>query len=214
MGFVGRKPTNAPLVSSDLGTGIVGSTNIADNAVLTDNIADNAVLTGKIADGTITLDDLSATGTKDATTFLRGDNTFASAGGGIVLQVVTATDSTSRTISSPSTFTLGGSTLTLSITPSSASNKIFINFTSCCTPTTGVDAQLTIFRDSTNIGNTSGFTKFTNDGGYVQQPVAISVLDSPSTTSAIIYQVRCTGNSLTLNTNSTKGTITAFEIQG
>jgi hypothetical protein len=171
-------------------------------------------LTGKIADGTITLDDLSATGTKDATTFLRGDNTFASAGGGIVLQVVTATDSTSRTISSPSTFTLGGSTLTLSITPSSASNKIFINFTSCCTPTTGVDAQLTIFRDSTNIGNTSGFTKFTNDGGYVQQPVAISVLDSPSTTSAIIYQVRCTGNSLTLNTNSTKGTITAFEIQG
>jgi hypothetical protein len=67
MGFVGRKPTNAPLVSSDLGTGIVGSTNIADNAVLT----------GKIADGTITLDDLSATGTKDATTFLRGDNTFA-----------------------------------------------------------------------------------------------------------------------------------------
>ena len=60
MGFVGRKPTNAPLVSSDLGTGIVGSTNIAD--------------------GTITLDDLSATGTKDATTFLRGDNSFASAG--------------------------------------------------------------------------------------------------------------------------------------
>ena len=62
MGFVGRKPTNAPLVSSDLGTGIVGSTNIAD--------------------GTITLDDLSATGTKDATTFLRGDNTFATPAGG------------------------------------------------------------------------------------------------------------------------------------
>ena len=80
MGFVGRKPTNAPLVSSDLGTGIVGSTNIADNAVLTGKIADNAVLTGKIANGTITLDDLSATGTKDATTFLRGDNSFASAG--------------------------------------------------------------------------------------------------------------------------------------
>ena len=34
-----------------------------------------------IQDGTIALADLSATGTKDATTFLRGDNTFASAGG-------------------------------------------------------------------------------------------------------------------------------------
>jgi hypothetical protein len=32
------------------------------------------------ADGTVSLDKLSATGTKDATTFLRGDNTFASAG--------------------------------------------------------------------------------------------------------------------------------------
>jgi hypothetical protein len=35
----------------------------------------------RIADGDITLDKLSATGTKDATTFLRGDNTFAVAGG-------------------------------------------------------------------------------------------------------------------------------------
>ena len=35
----------------------------------------------RIAGGDITLDKLSATGTKDSTTFLRGDNTFASAGG-------------------------------------------------------------------------------------------------------------------------------------
>ena len=89
MGFVGRKPTNAPLVSSDLGTGIVGSTNIADNAVLT----------GKIADGTITLDDLSATGTKDATTFLRGDNTFAEAGGGVNTPAFLATLSADQSIS-------------------------------------------------------------------------------------------------------------------
>jgi hypothetical protein len=34
------------------------------------------------ADNTVSLAKLTATGTKDATTFLRGDNTFASAGGG------------------------------------------------------------------------------------------------------------------------------------
>ena len=51
MAFIGAKPTNVPLTSAD------------------------------IQDGTIALADLSATGTKDATTFLRGDNTFASAGG-------------------------------------------------------------------------------------------------------------------------------------
>ena len=39
--------------------------------------SDNTVTASKIADGVIGLGKLSATGTKDATTFLRGDNTFA-----------------------------------------------------------------------------------------------------------------------------------------
>jgi len=51
MPFIGNKPTAVPLSGAD------------------------------IEDGTIGLADLSATGTKDSTTFLRGDNTFASAGG-------------------------------------------------------------------------------------------------------------------------------------
>ena len=37
------------------------------------------------ADNTVSLAKLTATGTKDATTFLRGDNTFAEAGGGITM---------------------------------------------------------------------------------------------------------------------------------
>jgi hypothetical protein len=43
--------------------------------------SDGTVTTDKIVDANVTLAKLSATGTKDATTFLRGDNTFASAGG-------------------------------------------------------------------------------------------------------------------------------------
>jgi len=42
--------------------------------------SDSTVTAAKIVDGTIGLGKLSATGTKDSTTFLRGDNTFASAG--------------------------------------------------------------------------------------------------------------------------------------
>ena len=53
MAYIGKVPTAVPLTSAD------------------------------IQDGTIALADLSATGTQDATTFLRGDNTFAEAGGGI-----------------------------------------------------------------------------------------------------------------------------------
>jgi hypothetical protein len=42
--------------------------------------SDNTVTTAKLADSSVSLAKLTATGTKDATTFLRGDNTFASAG--------------------------------------------------------------------------------------------------------------------------------------
>ena len=52
---------------------------------------------GTVSDGTIGLAKLSATGTKDATTFLRGDNTFASAGGANTPNFY-ATRSTSQSI--------------------------------------------------------------------------------------------------------------------
>ena len=42
--------------------------------------ADGTVTTAKLADSSVSLAKLTATGTKDATTFLRGDNTFAAAG--------------------------------------------------------------------------------------------------------------------------------------
>jgi hypothetical protein len=57
MPFIGNKPASVPLTSAD--------------------IADSIITSAKIVDGTIALVDLSATGTQDATTFLRGDNSFA-----------------------------------------------------------------------------------------------------------------------------------------
>ena len=44
-------------------------------------VSDGTISTAKLADSSVTLAKLTATGTQDATTFLRGDNTFASAGG-------------------------------------------------------------------------------------------------------------------------------------
>ncbi len=51
--------------------------------------SDATVSTAKIVDANVTLAKLSATGTKDATTFLRGDNTFAEAGGGAYEKIST-----------------------------------------------------------------------------------------------------------------------------
>ena len=49
---------------------------MAINKINSQAIEDLAVSAADLEDGTITLAKLSATGTKDATTFLRGDNSF------------------------------------------------------------------------------------------------------------------------------------------
>ena len=73
------------LDAAKITTGQFADAKIADvaSSKITGTItpSDTTVTTAKIVDANVTLDKLSATGTKDATTFLRGDNTFASAGG-------------------------------------------------------------------------------------------------------------------------------------
>ena len=61
------------------GVGVI--TTPSDGSVTTAKLGDSAVTTAKLNDASVSLAKLTATGTKDATTFLRGDNTFASAGG-------------------------------------------------------------------------------------------------------------------------------------
>jgi hypothetical protein len=67
------------------------TTTLPSNVVTTtgtQTLTNKTIDASQLTDSTISLAKLSATGTKDATTFLRGDNSFAEAGGGKVLQVV------------------------------------------------------------------------------------------------------------------------------
>ena len=169
-----------------------------------------------ITDGTIALADLSATGTKDSTTFLRGDNTFATAGAaaGQVIQVLSATDSTQRRTTSTS-FVTNSNTLSVTITPSSSSNKILI------IATTSISVQdtgwFTIYRGATDLGAGSNKGMLAIGGG-INGTMAMNYLDSPATTSATTYQVyyRCNNVStpVTLNNDNSKGSITCLEIKG
>jgi hypothetical protein len=191
MAFIGRKPTNAPLVSSDLGIGIVGSTNIADGTIVNADINASAAIAGSKLSGSF----------------------------GKVLQVVTATDSTGRSTSSAS-FVTASNTMSVSITPSSASNKIFVTVSGNLYQVTAPKyAIATIFRDATDLGAASnkGLTNVYANPNDTGAPLCMTILDSPNTTSAITYQVYIlsgSGGTATINENNCKGVITAFEIAG
>ena len=209
MPYIGYEPAAKPLTSAD----------ITDSVITSAKIVDGTIANADIADSTIALAKLSATGTASSATFLRGDNTWGSAGAtaGQVIQVVTATDSTQRTTTSTS-FVTASNTLSVTITPSSSSNKILILASTgfkCSTD----NAFFTIYRGATDLGAASSRGMLSTYGGAVDVEVGVGInyLDSPATTSATTYQVYFRSGSAVqsnINTNSAKGSITCLEIKG
>jgi hypothetical protein len=209
MGYVGVKPSAVPLTSADITDGIITSAKITDATIVN----------GDIANSTIALAKLSATGTPSAATFLRGDNAWGEAGAaaGQVIQVVSATDSTGRSTTSTS-FVTGSNTLSVSITPSSASNKILV-----LVSTSGRildELFYTIFRGATDLGAASnkGLLVMNGESGVAASGggSGISYLDSPATTSSTTYQVyfRVSSGTGHINYSDSKGSITVMEIKG
>lgn len=92
LGVTTAKIADGAITTAKLATGAVATVDIADGAVTTVKIADNAVTTAKIVDANVTMAKLSTTGTANSTTFLRGDGTWATAGGApTTAQVLNAT---------------------------------------------------------------------------------------------------------------------------
>jgi hypothetical protein len=140
------------------------------------------------------------------------------AAAGQVIQVVTATDQTARSTTSTS-FVTASNTLSVAITPSSASNKILI-LVGASVANPDNSAWYTIFRGATDLGNTSndrGMANAYGGSGGAEFNIGINYLDSPNTTSATTYQVYFRSQSAVtsyLNAGSTKGSITCMEIKG
>ena len=206
MGYLGYKPADKPLTSAD----------ITDSIITSAKITDATIVNGDIANATIALAKLSATGTPSASTFLRGDNAWGEAGAaaGQVIQVVSATDSTTRSTTSTS-YVTASNTLSVTITPSSASNKILI-LVSAAMRGGGDTAYFTIYKGATNIGPTNGFIAQYDGAAGVPGSLGIHYLDSPATTSATTYQVymKIDSGNCFFNISSTRGSITCLEIKG
>ena len=77
--------------TEDVTAGAISATDIASNSITATQIAANAIGNSEMADDAVGINELSATGTASATTFLRGDNAWASAAAGLEsVQVFTA----------------------------------------------------------------------------------------------------------------------------
>jgi len=226
MPFIGNKPSAVPLTSAD----------IADSIITSAKIVDATIANADIANSTIALAKLSATGTASASTFLRGDNSWASAGAaaGQVIQVVSTTKTDYLAISATTTFTdITG--LSVSITPSSASNKILILGNIACGGDGSGRLAFRLVKTSTaiSIGDAAGSrpraTVGATSGLSVNDQInaSFNFLDSPATTSSTTYKIQyisegggaINGSQGNLDANSvgnsrTVSTITVMEVKG
>jgi hypothetical protein len=132
-----------------------------------------------------------------------------SAPSGSVIQVVTT--SSAVNISTQST-----NILSLAITPSSTSSRIYLigNCTVSCNPGSNAYGNLIILRNNTTVITAySGF----NSAIFTAIPIAIQFVDSPSTTSSITYVLnlsRGSGGTSSVTTSGEAYSLTAMEIAG
>jgi hypothetical protein len=134
---------------------------------------------------------------------------------GKVLQVVTNTHATRFSTSSTSYVAATG--YTIAITPSAASSKIFVIISAMTdNGASGRGIVSTIYRGGTNLGNTPGINDTYSSGARIYSPNTMSVLDSPSSTSAVTYQVyvKANGGAVVYNDSEGEAQLTAFEIAG
>ena len=177
--------------ASNLATGdVIDFVQILGNVLDLGTPSDGTITTAKLVDNAVTA--------AKATGF------------GKIAQVVTATDTSYRSTTSTS-FVTASSTLTVDITPSATTSKVLVICTGNFNAPDGNDAfAATIYRDSTNLGHSTSGLAYGNSVPGVSAnhyPTTMTILDSPSSTSAITYRMymRCDNADSDGSTTATLG---------
>jgi len=190
MAYIGKTPTKAPLTSSDIANDIINSDHIGDTA-----ISGFSALTSAPADTDEFL-------ISDAGVLKRLDASLVG-GGGKINQVVSTTLTSTVTIASSNTSSFADITgLSVNITPTATSSKIFISFLVNMAVGDG-SKHIRLARDSTaiNIGaagqsnqirSTISSRPTSSNYGLDIAHMAGNFLDSPSTTSQVTYKIQGT----------------------
>ena len=132
---------------------------------------------------------------------------------GSVLQVVSATYSTSTSTSSATSTTTG---LTATITPKFSTSKILAiaNLGACYTSASGAQGTFYLFKNGSAL--TVANAQFYSNNSAIEANQNITYLDSPASTSATTYAVFFNANNGTvyISLNGTLSTLTLMEIAG
>ena len=183
MAYLGNAPTSVPLTSADITDGIITSAKIADGTIVNAYInASAGIVTSKLS-GSL----------------------------GAIKQVVSASDGTIYDISIPDATTDVAGSIAYSITPTSASNKIIINFSiGQFRSTSGGGSRIRIYRQINGTGGFSHLTALSNTdsgnkiGAVVSnihgsvsgaeddnrsRNISMMVVDSPATTNLVEYKI-------------------------
>lgn len=149
---------------------------------------------------------------------------------GSVLQVVQTVKTNTFSTTSATLVDITG--LSVTITPSSSSNRIMVlaTVTGGSTDSVGIGTTFQLVRNSTNIatstttgGSTTGTFSFAQRsmGTQNMQTSGVNFIDSPATTSATTYKLQCLTQAGTLYVNQDGGgsctgisSITVMEIAG
>lgn len=195
--------TDGTLVNADVN---------ASAAIALSKLATDPSNASNLASGTVPTARLGS-GTASSSVFLAGDNSWAAAGGGKILQVVSNVDSGPSTASTSSTsyVTTG---MDLDITPSATSSKIFLTWTHIFydSGSNNDEIRMTFYRDSTQLGDC-----IMSQAQSVWIPSVMTYVDSPSSTSSINYEAffkSNQGNTVYGANSSYNAVLTAWEIDG
>jgi len=218
MSYVGNKPAQTTIPADDsvttamvqddavtadkvanaINTSIAANTSKVTNATHTGDVTGATALT--IATDAVDIAMLSATGTASATTFLRGDNAWASAGGGKVNQVVSVFKADTFSTSSTSMTDVTG--ISAAITPSASDSKVLITVSMALGGAGGYLYSLRLKRVLNSVttypgvgtaagSRTPSFYSSASAANYAPWSINFTFLDSPTSTLESTYNVQC-----------------------
>ena len=216
--FVRQEPTTAYTASGTSLT-LTSATSATDDMYCV--YLGKAVQTVNPPNGSVGLSQLSATGTKDSTTFLRGDNTFAvPSDNGKILNVYQVRTSTAVDVTSTSYVDIG---LSQAVTPTSSSSKFLLRPNVHYSTFGGAEGFNLIINRAISGGSSTNLNDFPTNGAYLRYQDAIANhysyfgyewLDTPATASDITYklQAKVTSSSSVKFSGYNSETVSMFTI--